>query len=258
MTSLLWNAPAHPLVMLYAAALGLAGLWVFRLVRVGRSVRRYAEYWATPKGDGGGLVYVALGDSAAQGVGASRPTLGYVGVLAERMRERTGRPVQVVNLSCSGATLADLVQHQLPRLRELHPDVVTVAIGGNDVLAYDPATFSSQVCALTAGLPAGTVVADVPYFMHGHWERQATEAGRVLTECAQASGLSLVHLHDAEQARGSIAMLTDFAADWFHPNNRGYRVWADVFWDQLTRTEALSVVPTKPRHHPARGLSSRA
>ena len=28
-------------------------------------------------------------------------------------------------------------------------------------------------------------------------------------------------------------MLTDFAADWFHPNDRGHRVWADAFWDEM-------------------------
>lgn len=24
-------------------------------------------------------------------------------------------------------------------------------------------------------------------------------------------------------------MLTQFAADWFHPNDRGHHVWADAF-----------------------------
>ena len=214
--------------------------------------------WAIPRGDIGGLLYVALGDSASQGVGASRPEFGYVGLLAERMRERTGGPVLVVNLSCSGATLADLVEHQFPRLRDLRPDLVTVAIGGNDVLAYDAARFSGQVCALTAGLPPGTVIADVPYFMHGHWERHAAEAGRVLAGCARANGLSTVRLHDAEQARGSIAMLTDFAADWFHPNDRGHRLWADVFWDQLSRTAALTPTPTYPGQEPASGSGRSA
>lgn len=242
---------------LAAAGLGLLGFWLAKLVRVCRNVRRYADHWAVPQGDSGGLLYVALGDSAAQGVGASRPELGYVGLLADRMRARTGQSVRVVNLSCSGATLADLVQHQLPLLANLRPDVVTVAIGGNDVLAYEATMFSAQVCALTAGLPPGTVIADVPYFMHGHWERRASEAGRVLTDCARASGLHVVHLHDAERARGSMAMLTDFAADWFHPNNRGHRVWADAFWDQLTRNAPLSVEPASSRHDPFRGSRSR-
>jgi len=28
-------------------------------------------------------------------------------------------------------------------------------------------------------------------------------------------------------------MVTDFAADWFHPNDRGHRVWAQAFWTVL-------------------------
>ncbi|MEO6204066.1 MAG: SGNH/GDSL hydrolase family protein, partial [Mycobacteriales bacterium] len=208
----------------------LVGWWAAKALRVKSSVGRYADYWAVPRGEPGGLLYVALGDSAAQGIGASRPERGYVGLLAQRMREQSGRTVQVVNLSSSGARLADLVRDQLPRLAELRPDVVTVAIGGNDVLLYDAKRFSDLVCELTAGLPAGAFVADVPYFMHGHWERRAAETGQLLASCAEANGLCVVGLHDAEQARGSVAMLTDFAADWFHPNDRGHRVWADAFW----------------------------
>jgi lysophospholipase L1-like esterase len=29
-------------------------------------------------------------------------------------------------------------------------------------------------------------------------------------------------------------MLTQFAADWFHPNDRGHRVWADAFWARIS------------------------
>lgn len=233
------------------AGLALLGLWAAKAVRVGCSVGRYADYWAVPRGEAGGLLYVALGDSAAQGVGASRPERGYVGLLAQRMRERSGRPVQVVNLSRSGARLADLVRDQLPRLAELSPDVVTVDIGGNDVIVYDAERFSRLVCELTAGLPAGAFVADVPYFMHGHWERRAAETGQVLAGCAEENGLCVVRLHDAEQARGPAAMLTDFAADWFHPNDRGHRVWADAFWDRMANDPVLAAAPTGPLTRPA-------
>lgn len=220
--------------------LALLGLWAAKLLRVGRSVVRCADYWSVPRGEAGGLLYVALGDSAAQGVGASQPDRGYVGLLAQRMREQSGRPVEVVNLSHSGARLADLIHNQLPKLAGLAPDVVTVDIGGNDVLAYDADAFSTLVCELTAGLPTGAYVADVPYFMHGRWERRAAEAGHLLAGCAEEHGLFVVGLHDAEQARGAAAMLTDFAADWFHPNDRGHRVWSDVFWDRMVSDAALA------------------
>jgi acyl-CoA thioesterase-1 len=221
-----------------ACCVGALAVWVVKLLRVTRSVDIYRQYWAVPRGEPDGLLYVALGDSAAQGVGASQPELGYVGLLAEHMRQRTGKPVEVLNLSRSGATLQDLIRDQLPRLAALTPDVVTVAIGGNDVRYYDGAQFARDVCTLTDGLPAGTAIADVPYFMHGRWARDAAEATRVLADCAHARGLVTVGLHEAMRARGGWAMATDFSADWFHPDDRGHRVWADAFWS------ALSSVPT--------------
>ena len=213
--------------------------WGTKVWALRSSVESYAAYWSEPRGERGGLVYVALGDSAAQGIGASSPSRGYVGRLAERMRTETGRPVLVVNLSVSGAQIADLVRDQLPRLAalppDLQPDVVTVAIGGNDVLDYDRPGFARDAAALTAALPPQSVVADVPYFMHGSVERRAAAAGVVLETAARAQGLAVAPLHDAQQARGSSAMLTDFAADWFHPNDRGHRVWADAFWPEVQR-----------------------
>lgn len=231
----------HPLAAVVGAVLLIAaGVWGVNLVRLAHSVEVARTYWAEPRGKPGGLVYVALGDSAAQGIGASRPERGYVGLLAERMRERTGRRVQVVNLSVSGATIRDLLDTQLPQLRQLRPDVITVGIGGNDVRSYDPARFSADVDELTAALPAGTYIADVPYFMHGRWEGHADEAAGILTATARVHQLRIVPLHDALSDRGAGAMLTDFAADWFHPNDRGHRVWADAFWIELSRSPALT------------------
>jgi lysophospholipase L1-like esterase len=144
-----------------AVTLALAGplatYWVGRLVWLRRSVSEHQRYWARPRGRNGGLLYAALGDSAAQGIGASRPDRGYVGVLARRLENTTGRPVEVVNLSRSGARLADVLDAQLPALSALRrvPDVVTVAIGGNDIVPYDRALFAEQADRLADGLPDG-------------------------------------------------------------------------------------------------------
>jgi len=143
--------------------------------------------------------------------------------------------VQVINLSQSGGTVRDVVDTQLPELIGLDPDVVTVAVGANDIDSYDSARFSTDVDDLTAALPAGTLIADVPYFMHGRWRRDAEEATELLTASARAEQLTVVPLSRVQRVRGSRAMLTDFAADWFHPNDRGYRVWADASWDEMTR-----------------------
>ncbi len=227
----------HPVAAgLLAALLIFAAVWGVNLGQVALSVRSNADYWSHPRGEAGGLLYVALGDSAAQAVGASDPQHGYVSLLADRLRDSTGKPVEIVNLSKSGARIKDVLDRQLPALAALGrtPDVVTVAIGGNDVRAYDRATFTRQAVRLAAALPEGTYVADAPYFMHGRWERDADQAARLLQQTANEQGLHPVALHAALKAQGLKAMFTQFAADWFHPNDRGHQVWADAFWRVLS------------------------
>lgn len=212
------------------------GTWGTNLAREYRGVAAARAYWSTAHGQEGGLLYVALGDSTAQGVGASRPDRGYVGLLASDLRRRTGEPVRVVNLSSSGATVADVLAVQVPQLRGLRPDVVTVAVGGNDVRSYSAAAFARQVEALATALPPGTFLADAPWFMHGRWERQAAQATEVITRAARTHRLAVVPLHRTLKSRGWTAMATDFAPDWFHPNDRGYRVWSDAFWAVISPT----------------------
>ncbi|MBW3639915.1 MAG: hypothetical protein KY451_08715, partial [Actinobacteria bacterium] len=79
-------------------------------------VDAYASAWKQPRGEPGGLVYVALGDSAAQGIGASSLQRGYISLVADRLAGSTGRPVQVINLSSSGARIRDVIEEQLPEL----------------------------------------------------------------------------------------------------------------------------------------------
>ena len=80
--------------------------------------------------------------------------------------------------------------------------------------------------------------------MHGRWERDSRHAADLLAAAAVRSGLRPVALHDAQQARGWRAMLTDFAADWFHPDDRGHRVWAAALWDRIATDVALLDVRT--------------
>ena len=155
-----------------------------------------------------------------------------MGLLAGQLRKVTGQPVQALNLSRSGARIDDLIRTQRPRLRTLHPDLVTVAIGGNDMRAYDRGTCAQRGDILTAALPAGTVLADIP-FMHGHWEGDAQQAATIMRRSAWRRELTVIRLHAALHREGWSAMLTQTAADWFHPNDRGYQVWATSFWAAL-------------------------
>lgn len=222
-----WVAAFTVVLAVVAAALGL------RALRVLWSVDDAKAYWevrAVRAAEPDALVYVALGDSAAQGVGASRPENGYVGLLADELRASTGRPVLVVNLSVSGATAADVLTGQVDRVEGYDPDVVTLAVGGNDAERTDPDAFAATMAEILDRLPPGTFVADVPDFGSGPRRPAAHElAERTRGLLAEHDQLVPVALEAATASMG----WGDYAGDFFHPSDAGYRVWADAFWTAM-------------------------
>ena len=85
-------------------------------------------------GDAADPLWVVLGDSTAQGLGAAGPRGGYVGQTLYELRRTTGRHWRVLNLSVSGALMRDVIADQIPRLDEVRPDLVTCGAGVNDIL----------------------------------------------------------------------------------------------------------------------------
>ncbi len=193
------------------------------------SRRRYADIWRTLARQQGELTYVALGDSAAQGIGASAPALGYVGLLASIGTEAEERSIRVVNLSVSGATARDVLELQLPRLAEFDPAIVTCAVGGNDMRRFVPEAFEVTMRAIIRALPAHALIADVPCFYDGRGEQRSRAASAIIRREADAAGRTLVELHRATESRTREQVRRDFALDFFHPNDRGYAVWAGAF-----------------------------
>ena len=114
---------------------------------------------------GPGPLWVALGDSTAQGIGATSPDEGYVGQLRRRLEAHDRRPWRVLNLSRSGARIRELLTDRLARLAALSetPGLVTCAAGAND-LAWRPGErrVLGEAERLRRELPAGTVVATLP------------------------------------------------------------------------------------------------
>ncbi len=201
----------------------------------------------------GELLYIAIGDSAAQGIGATSPNRGYVGLLADHISLSTGRTVRVVNLSVSGATVGVAVRDQLPRFAKLTPDLVTVAIGANDIAQWDAAAFDTEIATLFAALPPHALVADLPCFHLPRNERKVAEANAVLRARAAAHGLTVVPLHATTKRSGLRSIATHVANDLFHPNDRGYRVWAEAFLPSLTAALTERFSPAGPVSTPAVG-----
>ncbi|MCS5734112.1 SGNH/GDSL hydrolase family protein [Herbiconiux daphne] len=220
-----------------AAATATVALWVRYLARrqhywqgrLSDSIPVNSQYWRDRATREGELLYVAIGDSTAQGIGASRPAHSYVGFIARHVRQATGRPVRVVNLAISGATIGDAIARELPRLAALDAELMTVCIGANDIAAFDPDRFAAQVDTLFDALPSHAIVADLPSFYFLPAQKKVVIANRILVDAARARRLRVVPLYRATDRQGLWGVSTQFAGDLFHPNDRGYRIWADTF-----------------------------
>jgi lysophospholipase L1-like esterase len=209
----------------YRSAVGLVRR-VFR--RTLAQVDDYAAAWQAHNERAlaaGGPLWVVLGDSAAQGVGASSHLSGYVGVVRSRLEQRDGRPWRVVNLSRSGARTREVVDVQWPLAQGLPASLVTAVVGGNDALHTKEPAWRRDAVDLCAALPPGAVVATVA---RGVFERKTARVNAVLRAEAAARGLRVADLwaHTGPPYRG-------LYFDGFHPNDAGYLQWADALWEAL-------------------------
>lgn len=205
-------------------------------VRLGllvRSLSSYKTYWqkeASKAPEPGAITYLALGDSTAQGIGATSPRRGYVGLVAKYLQNKTGKPVHVINISVSGAKINDAIKTQLPQLKSLpKPDYVTIEIGANDVPIYEKEKFKKEFIELMSGLPQGTYVANMPSFGGGRAYKanaNATKATELIAELlTERPDLHLVDVNATTTGQH----IWDFGADLFHPSNHGYKNWERAF-----------------------------
>jgi len=209
----------------------LALLWL------ATSVGSYKKYWQQQNTTSDGeLLYVALGDSTAQGIGASRARKSYVGLVADALARDSGASVKIINLSVSGAKVQDVTRDQLHQLQDLPLDdktLITLAIGANDMRTFDEITFRKDTDELLSQLPPQTGVADVPYFGGGRFRRlesNVTKANTIIHQLVRKHDLRLVPLHEITKDRDSLLV---YSADLFHPSNIGYKNWADAFVQAL-------------------------
>jgi lysophospholipase L1-like esterase len=206
--------------------------------RVQAQVGPYAAWWESHNraaAAAGGPLWVALGDSMSQGIGASAPGRGWVGQLSERLAVG-GWGHRLVNLSVSGGRTQDVLDRQLPALVGLTSQgppaaLVTLVIGSNDIVAARHRDgLLERFTAMLDQLPASAVVANLP-----NPRREARLVDALLRERAAAGRLVLADMRD----EGPRSWRGRLASDLFHPNDRGYADMATVVEHAVDRAGLL-------------------
>ena len=201
----------------------------------GASVRVSNQRMSAP------VVYVACGDSTGAGVGA-RQGGGYAARLFARIeRERPGS--RLLNFSVSGATTADVLRAQIPRLRDARPTLITVGIGLNDAtrgvtteqFASNYNEIATRIKAATdapivvTNLPDISFAPQVPLFLRDELRARIIAFNERIAEVAARHGLILVDAY-ATSHEAMPAHPEYFSADGFHPSAEGYEFWAETMW----------------------------
>jgi lysophospholipase L1-like esterase len=181
---------------------------------------------------------VWLGDSTAAGVGAS----GIDAALPRQVAEGLERPVELTVLAVSGDRVSNVLDEQLPKLAALEdpPELVFISVGANDVTHLTgPVEFRRTYRAVLDALPAPAqvVMLGVP---------DMGSPTRLLQPLRFITGLRGSTIDDVVRAlaRDHHATYVDiagktgpafrrdpgryFAADGYHPNDEGYRLWKDA------------------------------
>jgi lysophospholipase L1-like esterase len=180
-----------------------------------------------------------LGDSTAAGVGTDRAGEALPSLLAERVSRRTGRAVRVIGHGMSGARTGDLVDGQIPHVRDA--DVVVVVIGSNDVIhATDPWEMRRHTVELldeatVDGVPV--VLGGIPRFYGvgalAEPLRSLVDGYAAVLRDVQrdvAAGYAQVTFVDiaALASPRFLGVPESMSSDEFHPSAVGYGFWADA------------------------------
>jgi acyl-CoA thioesterase I len=232
---------------------GKLGRWTDGVAVLRADRTEFAAYWrahnarvlgkrerALQAGDAPDPLWVVLGDSTAQGLGAPGPHGGYVGQTLHELRRTTGRHWRVLNLSVSGALIRDVIADQLPQLDGQRPDLVTCGAGANDILFSSPGRLFSDLRTLLEAVPDDTVMLDLP-LLSGFWwivgrmsVPYITRINRVIRDVATDRRLRV-----AEVSRHFIPPWAGkFSVDNFHPSQDGYRDWSRALVEAVTPARA--------------------
>jgi len=203
------------------------------------------------------LQYVVIGDSTAAGEGASDYEKGIVVATAKHLE---GRGVVVRNLAVSGARIHDVLTSQLPQMKGLHPDLVLLDVAANDVIhltssrsaTRDLASTLDQLLALNCemkivvtGSPDMGASPRIPFGLGWLTNLRTRKLNVIFQRAVREHHLTFapIALKTGPQFRRDRSL---FAADLFHPSDRGYLVWIPVLSDAID--EALASQPSHCAH----------
>lgn len=185
------------------------------------------------------FTYVALGDSTAEGMGASKPERSYANIVYASLKERY-RSTKYYNFARSGAILADVVDKQLPKAIEASPDLITISVGANDIIRRTKSdeyekllrkllqTLQRQTDAtvVISTVPDLSLTPSVPKLLRTYSRYMANKLNEIILRTAEDTNTVVVDIFN--DSRALLRIFPEaIASDGWHPSDFGYALWAN-------------------------------
>lgn len=185
----------------------------------------------------GEISYVAIGDSYTIGLGITEEGR-WPNVLVNHLREQGLMVNLVANPAVSGYTVQDAITEELPVVREIKPDFVTVLIGANDSFSgTDSKVYEQDLQELLDKLqpmlknPKNIVLITIPdysrspatdrYDVSGVSE-SIEEYNQVIKNEVKKRDLKVADIFPVSQTMTGPG---DYISDGLHPSAQGYAKW---------------------------------
>lgn len=189
------------------------------------------------------IVYVVLGDSLTAGVGASGEDKTYPYLLAKMLAEKQNAQVTLINLGVPGAVASDVLKNQVPQVAQFHPDIVSVAIGVNDMHNQVPGKLFAQTMSeivdklnsttkhlniINIPFIGGSKVFLPPYRLY--FDLQTKRYNSLLNKALVGRQANIIDLYSLTREKAFYNQLY-YSADGFHPGDAGYDFWSKALYD---------------------------
>jgi len=191
------------------------------------------------------ITYVALGDSLTAGVGATAEDKTYPYLLAKLLTDKQNAQVTVINLGSPGATAEEVLKTQVPLIAELHPDIVTVSVGVNDMHNQVSAELFKQMMSAIADKLASTTkhlnIINIPYIgsnsvffppYRTYFNWQTKRYNSLLSDAIAGQKVNIIDLYSLTREKAFNDHLY-YSADGFHPSDSGFDFWSKVLYEHL-------------------------
>ena len=186
------------------------------------------------------FVYVAIGDSTVEGIGASHPSRSYTSIIFSSIQQQY-RNAHYYNLGKRGAPIRQVINEQLERAIALHPDLITISVGANDIRLHTKLSiFEKELVSLISRLQSETsaqiVINNIPDFsLTKAVPKRLKPIAKVLIQrfnsvietVSEKAGVIYIDLHT--QSRVYAKFYPEAVSeDEFHPSDFGYAIWANT------------------------------